>query len=92
MPNAKPKTTTQWGNWHLNEHNNTIEYWKPYPGDPPWVVYYIDLDRMKSAAACLDWIFQISQKTWMTNEDRGNMLLAIQDMVRPQSHLCGGAM
>lgn len=79
------KIPTQWGKWHLNQTHNALEFHNPH------VVYYIDLDRMKTAAACLDWIFQVSQKSWMTNEDRGNMLLAIQDTVCPQAYLCGGA-
>jgi hypothetical protein len=48
----------------------------------------IDLEDCTSSARAMDWIFQISNKTWMSTEDRGQLLEALQDLLRPQANLC----
>jgi hypothetical protein len=76
----------RWGKWHYNAENNALDY--IIDGA---VRYYIDLDRMATSAQCLDWIFQVAFKTWMTDHDRTCLLAAIDKKVDPQSRLCGGA-
>ena len=76
---------TRWGRWRLNARTNELEFWDDLRGK----VYWIDLGNARtSSAACLDWIFQVSQKTWMKPDDRSNLLLAIRDTVDPQANLC----
>ena len=77
------KRNTSWGRWRLKARTNELAL--TIGGIPR---YWIDLDSMQTSAQCLDWIFQASQKAWMTNEDRGNLLLAISELIRPQSTLC----
>jgi len=80
------RVETAWGNWKHNAKNRALEFHSPNHGGA--VVYWIDLDRMQTAEACLDWIFQLHKKRWMTDQDRGDLLRAIDYIVDPQAHLC----
>jgi hypothetical protein len=40
----------------------------------------------------LDWIFQISNKTWATPDVAKDMLTAFEHIFRPQRNLCSSAM
>jgi hypothetical protein len=75
---------TQCGNWRFNRRTNTLDYHAHGRG----VLYEIDLDKMGTSAACLDWIFQVAFKIWMSAQDRSDLLEAIRDRVRPQATLC----
>jgi hypothetical protein len=80
----RPKT--RWGRWRWNKRKDTLDFWYDGENEPR---YWIELDSARySSAECLDWIFQVSRKGWMTNEDRGNMLQAIQNVINPQVNLC----
>ena len=80
------KRKLRWGNWML-KGNRTLEH--RIKGST-FVRYYIDLDRMQTSAECLDWIFQIHRKSWITDQDRADLLHAIQDIINPQAALCSG--
>jgi hypothetical protein len=56
---------TRWGRWRLNRRYDTLEF----HGDDG----YMTSTWPTSSAACLGRIFQVSRKTWMTNEDRGRL-------------------
>ena len=47
-----------------NEENRTILVDTGIPG----YIYEVDLDRCKTAGACLDWIHQLHEKTWYDAE------------------------
>ncbi len=67
-----------WGPWHLNRRNLTLEH--PY--------YEVDLERCLSCAETLDIIAQVAGKRWATDEVLGALVRALNDLLRPQANLC----
>jgi len=51
--------------------------------------YSVSLNDITSNAEMNDWIFQLVEKTWVTTDDLGNLLLAFHDIFSPQATLCG---
>ena len=43
--------------------------------------YDVDLDRCKTAGACLDWIHQVNGKTWATPELMKNFITILFDNI-----------
>lgn len=72
-----------WGNWSLNERDCMLEY-KDCKGDH----YAVDLTECVSSPAVLNWIMQIAYKP-ISPQDIGHLVLAINDILRPQALLCG---
>ncbi len=79
---APPHQGDRWGRWTYWQ-NRTLNH----DGG-----YQVDLDRCKSAAAVLDWIAQVSAKTWCTREDAGALVEALDACLDLQGTLCGGRM
>ena len=52
--------------------------------------YEIVLQDMTAAGPMLDWIFQVSAKTWATREDIGDLIEALDTIFHPQATLCSG--
>jgi hypothetical protein len=52
--------------------------------------YYLEFDRCTTSAECLDWIFQIRNKTWCDKDTLFDLLEAIQFIIHPQELLCSG--
>jgi hypothetical protein len=73
-----------WGRWLLC--TDTLEL--VYEERPGRAKYFIDLERMNTSAAMLDWIFQLCRKRWVTPTDAGNLVRALQDIFNPQARLC----
>jgi hypothetical protein len=71
-----------WGAWSLNHTDLTLEFERDGHS------YWCDLEDMTDSAQALDWIAQVAGKTWATAEDVGNLVLAINELLRPQSRLC----
>ena len=69
-----------WGKWKLNPNNACLEIDNG--------AYQVPVDEMTDSASILDWIFQISEKTWATSEDVGNLAKAISDILG--RGVCGG--
>lgn len=81
-PKKKWKTGDRWGCWKLVLGNRTlVKTTRPS--------YYIDLDRCLDSASVLDWICQVAGKTWATPIDVGNLVRALNDVLRPQQNMCG---
>lgn len=72
------KKRTRWGNWRLSKR--TLMHVPTR--------YWVDLDSMITSAACLDWIMQLTAKTWMSPQDKVDLIEAIRATVNPQAHLC----
>jgi hypothetical protein len=51
--------------------------------------YEIDLDRCTNSAEVLDWISQVSKKTWATSEMIGDLVLKIDEVLNLQKNICG---
>jgi hypothetical protein len=76
-----------WGPWKFHRHNFTLDY---EPRDKHWW-YQLDLEDCTSSAKLLDKIFQTSNKneSCLSREDVGHLIQALDDLLRPQSSLCG---
>ena len=48
----------------------------------------IDLEEIHSSAAILDWIFQVLGKKWGDQETLHDLLLAFDEILKPQSNYC----
>jgi hypothetical protein len=62
-----------------------------YLGDPQtggWM-YAVNLDECNTSAGVLDWIAQVAEKTWATNDDLANLVRALHDILDFQTSLCG---
>lgn len=68
------------GGWALVD-GHSLEYKEPY--------YDIDLHTCIDSANVLDWIIQISLKTWATDSCLAGLVRAMNLYLRPQQTLCG---
>ena len=82
-PPRKLQHGQRWGGWRLNARNLTLEFWEEGRGG--WS-YYIDLEMVSDAASLLDWIFQFRGRG--TPQVMSDLLDAINEIFRPQAHLC----
>jgi hypothetical protein len=69
-----------WGPWRYDAQRLTLEYGQER--------YEIDLEECDTAAEILDWICQVSQKSWCSPEDTGHLVDAFIALLDPQSHVC----
>ena len=81
---AEKRARRTWGRWRLD--TDTLEL--IYRNDRGRDIYPIDLERMGTSAAMLDWIFQLHKKNWTSAEDLGDLIAALQDIFDPQGWLC----
>jgi len=75
---------TVWVNWIYHPSNLTLEC----RDECGFFIYEIDLERCRTSAEVLDWIFQVQGKTWATAEIVNNLLEALDDLLNPQGTLC----
>jgi hypothetical protein len=69
-----------WGDWAFDEKELTLTH--------PAVGYEIDLKRIHSSAAILDWIFQIRRKPWADARAMHDLLNAFAEILDPQANYC----
>jgi hypothetical protein len=72
---------TQWGCWRLEDGCLVPEQ------SPD---YYVDLRRITDSAKALDWIVQLSTKSWVTEQDLGFLVKALDYILGFQQRYCGG--
>lgn len=84
---ARRRERRCWGRWHLD--TNTLELIATDTHGRG--IYFIDLERMGTSAAVLDWIFQVTGKTWCSRKDAGDLIAALRDILDPQARLCSFA-
>ena len=75
-----PQDGDTWGNWRFDAKTlilKNVQY-----------NYQIDLEECDTSANMLDSIFQLCGKTWMTPDDLGHLVQALDDVLRPQANLC----
>lgn len=82
--NKQRRERRQWGRWRLDTRTLELVIW-----DGPRAIYFIDLERIGTSAAMLDWVFQVAKKIWCTSEDTGHLIEALKDIFDPQATLCG---
>ena len=61
----------EWGHWRLNTKTYVLEFRNGYE---------VDLESCTTAAEILDWILQITRKSWTTAEDIGNLIRALGEI------------
>lgn len=59
-----------------------------YVGDEGREEYEVDPEECTTSAKTLDFIAQVSRKTWASREDVGNLVAALDDLLDIQSNLC----
>ena len=82
LEEIRPHDGQTWGKWKLNTGLYTLTH-----AD---FEFEIRLDEISSCAEMLDWIFQLRAKTWITNEDMGDLTQAFDDIFQPQATMCSG--
>jgi hypothetical protein len=73
---------TTWGDWELDKEALVLRHKE--------ILYEIYLDECNSCAQILDWIIQVSQKTWATNDVIGELVRGLDDILDIQGNFCGG--
>jgi len=68
------------GNWRIRRGLKVIE-WKESG-------YEIPFESLRTCAGMLDWVFQIANKTTMSNEDVRDFLTALDEVFDPQATMC----
>lgn len=58
-------------------------------GNPDGPSYDVGLDRMPDAAAVLDWIAQVRQKTWATPRVIGDLVILLDEVLGIQGNYSG---
>jgi hypothetical protein len=91
-----------WGRWVLDTERMTLVFdaWREERGNgsgrtegvPLYVGYFgeyeIDLETIRHSAGMLDWVFQISKKSWATRAVTKDLLNALDSIFHPQANLC----
>jgi hypothetical protein len=70
--------------WTYHEANLTLTL-----NDPP-LFYEIDLERCNTSAEALDWIVQVSKKTWATDEILADLVRMLDRCLHLQQNTCSG--
>jgi hypothetical protein len=79
-----------WGAWRYDKEGIQLIFNKSLcPGEEPRDLYKIDLERCNTSAAVLDIVVQMSRKMWVTREDIGHLVEALDDLFNLQSNFCG---
>jgi hypothetical protein len=74
-----------WGRWRYQFSNLTLNLMKEDK-----LIYGVDLERCNDSAQILNWIVQVAEKAFVTPEDIGYLVLALNDLShRLQSKVCG---
>ena len=51
-------------------------------------LYEVPLDECTTSAQTLDWIMEVTGKTWASDEDLAGLLRALDDVLDPPGNLC----
>lgn len=70
--------------WRFNAETRALAYFN----EQGWI-YEVDLDRCTTSAQVLDWIAQVSQKRWATDQVLAALSRALDAVLDLQSTLCG---
>ena len=74
----------KYGRWRYDPDRIVLVY----VGDEGREEYEVDPEECTSSAKTLDWIAQVSGKTWASREDVGNLVEALDDLLGLQANLC----
>ncbi len=77
-----PEHGDRWGQWGFDSKRLCLVFKDG--------LYEVNLEDMNTSAQMLDWIFQVSNKTWADRKDIGDLVQALEDLLHPQGNLCSG--
>ena len=78
----------RWGHWKYNPNNLTLEIAKKGAGSKS-NPFYVNLEKCNTSAEILDWIFQIKNTQWCSDQDIADLLRAFDDLMDfVQSKVC----
>jgi len=80
----------KWGNWRFDLRSKLLIISKALGDGPIQDIYEVALDECNFSAQILDWIAQVSNKTWASREDIGYLVMALDDLLGLQGAFCGG--
>ena len=75
---------SRWGVWQLDKTSWTLLHTRD---DHP---FQVELGSINTTGQMLDSIFEVSQKSWVTREDVGHLVGALDDLFDPGQNLCPG--
>ena len=75
--------TRKWGPWTYYEKRFALVF-----TDPKAYTYAIDLSTCTESSEILDWIIQLSNKTWVSHQDLGYLVQALKELLNPQANFC----
>jgi len=78
---SKEKTPKSWGRWILDEEN--LSLFTNYDNDEKR--YSLPLVLFNNPEQTLGWITSIHEKTWTTNQDIGDLVEALNDLLNLKS-------
>lgn len=78
----KEETPKRWGRWILDEEN--LSLFTNYDNDEKR--YSLPLVLFNNPEETLGWITSIHEKTWTTNQDIGDLVEALNDLLNLKSH------
>ena len=76
----------EWHGWVLEQEDGPASQVLIYP---PAGDYWVPVGQLKTSAQVLDWIVQISQKTWATAPVLSGLVLALDALLNLQANFCG---
>ncbi len=66
----------KWGNWTYDAETFVLSY-----SSPRRSCYEVDLEECTTSKRVLDWINHIWWKTWLSDQDRADLVRAFQDIL-----------
>jgi len=82
---SKEETPKHWGRWTLDEEN--LSLFTNYDNDEKR--YSLPLVLFNNPEETLGWIISIQEKLWTTNQDIGDLIEALNDLLNLKSHFGG---
>lgn len=73
----------RWGKWEFDAESLVLKDRENGRNE-----YEVDLESITSSAAMLECIFQVDIKTWLSREDIGNLIEALDNLLDPRVNLC----
>jgi hypothetical protein len=82
----EPEDNDCWGVWRYNSKINTLDlFCDLYDGGQESLLYQIDLSLIKTQLSALNWITQISRKSYCTEAILANLVWALDDILNIRS-------
>lgn len=73
----KPEHGDTWGWWKYDAERKVLTLQRK---SGHW--YEINLESCRTKAEVIDWLIQLKDKTWMTSANLGNLVMALDDILK----------